>query len=351
MPQTTLGILKPGTPRVAPVSGFSIIIPTYNRAELLRMALESVHHLYLPRSWEAEILVIDNNSSDHTAAVAREAKQGPLPVRRILEMKQGASHARNRGASEASFEHLVYLDDDELVDKGWLEAYAAVLAALHPDCVVGPVEPWFEQVPPKWMTSTILYSVTSSYSWKGQQQMLLPPTRAHEIPGGNFGVLKSVVFEVGGFHPAMRVGEDFEFGGRLVLFGKRVAYAPDCRIRHFINRQKLSVVGLRARAKGWGAVQRALMQLRGDTLPAKGQLRLLLRLIRCFLLGIRYRFQNRKGHALECKLEAARILGLLFPPRQLIDVSALLPRPNLSLKRAQFRLCKTRASSYQADPE
>jgi len=315
-----LGILKPGTARVAPVSGFSIIIPTYNRAELLRMALESVHHLYLPRSWEAEILVIDNNSSDHTAAVVREARQGPIPVRRILEMKQNASHARNRGASEASFEHLVYLDDDELVDEGWLEAYAAVQAALHPDCVVGPVEPWFEQVPPKWMTATILDSVTSSYSWKGQQQMLLPPARAHEIPGGNFGVLRSVVFEVGGFHPAMSVGEDFEFGGRLVLFGKRVAYSPDCRIRHFINRQKLSVVGLRARFKGWGATQRALMQLRGDSFPAKGQLRLLLRLVRFFLRGVGYRFQNRKGHALECTLEAERIFGLLFerPPPQLI---------------------------------
>ena len=82
--------------------------------------------------------------------------QGPLPLRRVLEMNQGVSHARNRGASEASFEHLVYLDDDELVDKGWLEAYAGVQAALHPDCVVGPVEPLFEQVPPKWMSAFIL---------------------------------------------------------------------------------------------------------------------------------------------------------------------------------------------------
>ena len=167
--------------------------------------------------------------------------------------------------------------------------------------------------------------------------MLLPPTRAHEVPGGNFGVLKLVFFEVGGFHPAMLVGEDFEFGARLVLFGKRVVYSPNCRIRHFINRQKLSVVGLRARFKGWGSTQRALMQLRGDTLPAKGQLRLLLRLILFFLRGIRYRFQRKKGHALECRLEAERIFGLLFkrPPRQLIAVPAMLPRPDLSLKRAQ----------------
>jgi GT2 family glycosyltransferase len=167
--------------------------------------------------------------------------------------------------------------------------------------------------------------------------MLLPPTRAYEIPGGNFGVLKSVFFEVGGFHPEMLAGEDFEFGGRLVLFGKRVAYSPDCRIRHFINRQKLSVVELRARFKHWGATQRALMHLQGDTLPAKGQLQLLLRLIRFFLRGVRYRFQNKKGHALECKLEVERIFGFLFkrPPRQLIDVPAMLPRPDLSLKLQQ----------------
>ena len=238
--------------------------------------------------------MIDNNSSDHTAAVVREATQGPLPLRRVLEMNQGVSHARNRGASEASFEHLVYLDDDELVDKGWLEAYAAVQAALHPDCVVGPVEPLFEQVPPKWMTSSMLDSVTSSYSWKGPHEMLLPPIRAHENPGGNFGVLRSVVFEVGGFHPAMRAGEDFEFGGRLVLFGKRVAYSPDCRTRHFVNHRKMSVVGLRARFKGWGATQRVLMQLRGDPLSAKGQLRLLLRLSPILLEWYRISISKQK---------------------------------------------------------
>ena len=58
------------------------------------MALEGVQHLFVPKSWEAEILVINNDSSDHTAAVVREAKQGPLPLRRVLEMNQGVSHAR-----------------------------------------------------------------------------------------------------------------------------------------------------------------------------------------------------------------------------------------------------------------
>jgi GT2 family glycosyltransferase len=310
--QIVSGVLDPATGRVMPVSGVSIIIPTYNRAELLGTALESVQRLLVPKNWEAEILVIDNNSSDHTAAVVRDAKQGPLPVRWLLEMNQGASHARNRGASEAAFEHLIYFDDDELVDAGWLEAYVAVQAAYHPDCIVGPVEPLFEQVPPKWMTSAILNPVTSSYSRKGPREGLLPPAHAHEIPGGNFGVLRSVFFEVGGFHPAMLAGEDFEFGARLVLSGKNIAYAPGCRIRHRIDHQKLSPIGLCARSRGWGATQRALMQLRGDPLSAMEQLRLLLRLARFFSRDVGYRLQNKKGHALECKLETERISGLLF---------------------------------------
>ena len=65
------------------MSGFSIIIPTYNRAELLRMALESVQHLFVPRSWKAEILVIDNNSIDLHGRSSTRGQGGPLPLEKI----------------------------------------------------------------------------------------------------------------------------------------------------------------------------------------------------------------------------------------------------------------------------
>jgi glycosyltransferase involved in cell wall biosynthesis len=240
---------------VSVVKGVSIIIPTFNRAELLKVALGSVQQLSLPPGWVAEVLVIDNNSSDCTPDVVQDAERsGPFPVRHFIERKQGLNFSRNRGASEAAFDHLIYFDDDMIVDEGWLEAYVDIRSRLQPDCVVGPVEPWFEEEPPDWMTSRTVRSVTSPYSRRGSQEMLLAPDVAHEIPGCNFAVLKSVVFEVGGFHPGlgrsgrgMLAGEDCEFGERIVELGKRVAYSPRCRIRHFISSQKISPAGLRAR--------------------------------------------------------------------------------------------------------
>jgi glycosyltransferase involved in cell wall biosynthesis len=274
----------------------------------------------------AEVLVIDNNSSDRTLDVVQDAERnGPFPVRHFVERKQGLNFSRNRGASEAAFNHLIYFDDDMIVDEGWLEAYVDIRSRLRPDCVVGPVEPRFEEEPPDWMTSRIVRSVTSPYSRKGSQEMVLAPDVAHEIPGCNFGVLKSVVSEVGGFHPGldrsgsgMLAGGDFEFGERIVELGKRVAYSPRCRIRHFISSRKISSAGLRARWKGVGATLRTLEHLRGTKITKKQKLRLLGSTIRSFLRGGLFWFQGEKGRALESELEGRRILAyLVVEPRDL----------------------------------
>ncbi len=311
-----------------------MIVPTYNRAELLKGTLDSVQALTLPGGWKAEILVVDNNSSDRTCEVAQDSdRQGPLRVRRVVETKQGLNHARNRGAKDAAFDHLVFLDDDVIVDEKWLEAYANVGAQLRADCVVGPVEPWFEVDPPEWMTSSVIRSVSSSYSRRGTQTILLPPEQAHEIPGCNFGVLKSAVVEAGGFHPeldrsgrSMLAGGDFEFGEKLVLLGKRVVYSPDCRVRHFISREKISAGGLRARWEGLGATTRALMQLRADCLSLRERFRLLLRMGRFCIWSLWSRLRGDKGRGLEWELQARRIFGLLFKGPRNLSLRGPLPR-------------------------
>ena len=319
---------------MAIAQGFSIIIPTYNRAELLRTALDSVQRLQVPHGWEVEILVIDNNSTDHTSDVAEEAAQcGPLRVRRIFEPRQGLNHARNRGLAEARFEHLVYLDDDMQVDPGWLEGFVEALESFSLDCVVGPVEPWFEELPGEWMTQRMIDSVTSAYSRKGDQLVQIPSEHRHEIPGCNFAVLRTAARDAGGFHPAldrcgagMLGGGDWEFGKRLVLLRKRVVYSPRCRIRHFISWKKLSHAGLRARRIGGGATGRIQMRLHGEDLPLKRRLRLITRMGRFFGRSVRYRLAGDVQVAFHWELEALYLLGFLFkaphelPPRECLAI-------------------------------
>lgn len=320
---------------------FSIVIPTYNRATLLEAAIKSVSQLRIPDGSQAEVLVIDNNSTDNTIdIVASAAANSPFPIRYILEERQGASHVRNRAIVEARFEHLVYLDDDMTsVASDWLEAYLRVLHEFQPDCVIGPVYPDFEHPPAKWMTPALL-RCTAEYSRKGETASIVSADQAHEIPGCNFAVKKSVANEVGGFHPdlgpaggASIRGEDFEFGEQLVLHGKRVAYAPACRISHLVSAQKMSEAGLRARWEGDGVTERYSLRIRGKELPSARRLRLAARLLRFAGISLMARLCGRREQALKYELRALQLKGYLFA-----GTSAVRPRSHLTHFAAPLRV-------------
>jgi len=109
----------------------SVAICTYNRADLLDQTLTRMHQLVTPEGVDWELLIVDNNCSDHTAEVV--AKHLPaLPIHALSETTQGLSHARNRAIDEASGELLIWTDDDVLIAPDWLSAYAAATSA-YPD--------------------------------------------------------------------------------------------------------------------------------------------------------------------------------------------------------------------------
>lgn len=301
-------------------NGFSIIIPTYNRADLLKSALQSVQKLHVPEAWSAEILVINNNSTDHTDLTAQEAaQQGPIPLRICHETKQGASHSRNRALSEAQFEHLVYLDDDMVVDEGWLLGYLEVYRQFKPDLVVGPVEARFEEVPGPDFTQSMLNSVTSSYSRKGDDVLLLPPELGHEVPGCNFAVLRSTAIAVGRFETridrsgdSLLGGGDWDLGRRIVSNGGKVAYSPKCRIEHFISRQKMSRHGMRRRWRDLGRTHQAWEQIQGQHMAPRRRCRLILH-IGCHYASMAIaKITGKSAQAFEHELFALRLRGYVI---------------------------------------
>ncbi len=86
----------------------SVIIPTYNRAPMLREALESVRRQNLK---EVEIIVVDSESTDETAQVVREFQPG---VKYLLQKRLGVSAARNYGIEQATAPYIAFLDSDDL---------------------------------------------------------------------------------------------------------------------------------------------------------------------------------------------------------------------------------------------
>lgn len=88
----------------------SVIIPTYNRADLVKEALDSVLAQTID-GLEMEVIVVDDGSSDNTRAVIES--RGP-PVKYFCQPHQGVSAARNTGIKAASGTWLAFLDSDDL---------------------------------------------------------------------------------------------------------------------------------------------------------------------------------------------------------------------------------------------
>ncbi|MEX2213758.1 MAG: glycosyltransferase family 2 protein [Phycisphaeraceae bacterium] len=121
----------------------TLAIATWNRAELLAETLASLATLDVPDGVTWEVLVCDNNSSDHTKATVEEfvamkargavlqGKAGLTEVRSLFEPTQGKSHALNQILREATGSWVLFLDDDVLVDPQWLKTYVEAIAR-HP---------------------------------------------------------------------------------------------------------------------------------------------------------------------------------------------------------------------------
>lgn len=108
----------PGQPLV------SIVICTYNRREDLRRGLDALAALTYP---DREVIVVDNRSTDGTAELL-----AGYPVRRVLEERQGVSHARNAGIEAARGDWLLYFDDDASVETPDLIERMLATARLDP---------------------------------------------------------------------------------------------------------------------------------------------------------------------------------------------------------------------------
>jgi glycosyltransferase involved in cell wall biosynthesis len=290
--------------------GISLLIPTYNRDRYLREAIKSLNALEIPSGVDVELLVINNNCTDSTESVVREeAASHKLPIRHILETQQGLCFGRNRGIAEARYEHLGFLDDDILVSPQWVSSYFKAIQEFKADAVVGPVFPIFEYSQPEFIHGRALAIISSRYSRKGDDAVLLHESTAHELPGCNFGVTRKMAMQLNGFNTELdRIGKkllaggDSDFGRRLVVSGGRTAYHPGCWIKHVMAEEKLSKAYLRKRAYGLGMTATRLsnrpLRFYSKMRHGYGALRLSIGVLWSYLTGDPEAF-NRELHARE----------------------------------------------------
>jgi glycosyltransferase involved in cell wall biosynthesis len=237
----------------------TIGIPTWNRAELLRQTLESLVALRVPDGVRHEIVVIDNNSPDHTSAVL-DAFAGRLPLTKRFEPQLGKSHAHNTAIDQLdpATEYIIWLDDDVLVDPDLVAAYVAAFRA-NPDAGVfgGSIEPWFDGEPPEWLVAAMpliggVYAVRSGLTGTIRSGDVLLPF------GANWAVRadlqRGVRYDARlGRRGTLRLaGEETEVIRALLGSGQHGLWVPDAHVRHFIPAAHQSLGYLRRYYTGMG---------------------------------------------------------------------------------------------------
>lgn len=112
-----------------PLPEISIVVPCHNHGDLLSEAVHSA----VSSSRTVEIVVVNDGSTDCTAEVAGslESRPGAI-IRTIHQPNAGVAAARNRGLRESHGRHVVFLDADDRIAPGGLDAGAAALDA-HPE--------------------------------------------------------------------------------------------------------------------------------------------------------------------------------------------------------------------------
>ncbi len=223
----------------------SVIIPTRNHARLVSDLLDSLAgQVIAPFRWE--VMVIDNGSTDQTAA-ATKAKIPSLPfeARYIYEPRLGLHNGRHRGAQEAQGRYLAYLDDDVLLTPAWIHGFEKLLSG-QAEAVVGRILPEWESRPPAWLKTLVREPGYLSLLDMGATGFYIDPRFVY---GDNFFILKQIVFELRGFHPdsmpvdQLRYRGDGEYG-LMMKFGQaglRAWYEPGATVYHRIPRARMTL--------------------------------------------------------------------------------------------------------------
>jgi len=224
-----------------------VVIPTYNRAALLRRTLESLLVAERPGGLDVSVIVVDNRSTDDTRAVVDTFSSrfgGALLY--LYEAKPGRSHALNAGIAASTSDLVGMLDDDEEVDRRWLMAIADAFADPMVDFIGGPYVPRWGAQQPAWLGTA--YRAAVGWVDSGPAVRQYGDGLNAMLMGGNAVVRRRIFDRVGPYATDLGRGpggqllscEDRDMFTRLLNVGARGFYRPDLVILHYVPPERLT---------------------------------------------------------------------------------------------------------------
>ncbi len=200
----------------------SIVIPVYNEASVLSACLEAISRQTVRPH---EVIVVDNNSTDGTAALADSYDFVTLLKE---EPRQGVVHARSRGFDAATGDIIARIDADSILPANWLESVREVFADESVDASSGVA--LYYNVAAAWLFNAIDLFFRRRLSWQLKDRVYLW--------GANMAMrrdawqrVKPTLCECAGMH------EDYDIAIHMQELGDKVSF--DERLRASVSSRRI----------------------------------------------------------------------------------------------------------------
>jgi len=244
------------------MASISAVICCYNSSAVIQETLEHLkNQVFTYEKWE--VIVVDNNSDDGTAEVARKAWALHAPenvdFRVVSEPKPGLSNARLKGVAEARYEVISFIDDDNHVPPGWI-AYQArifdrreigILGCTAVPRMDGPAPEWYPQHQHAFATGRL---------YEGD---LVNITDLGTVYGAGMCIRKEIFtrLQENGWSPLLSGrkgnsqsgGEDAELCLAARLMGYQLFYTNEVEIKHYLSPSRITWDRLKKMTRGFGA--------------------------------------------------------------------------------------------------
>src|SRR5262245_904804 len=197
--------------------GATVVVAVFNGARTIEACVSSLLALRYPRD-QCEIIVVDNASTDGTAAVLAPFTDR---VRVLHEPTPGASAARNRGIRHARGQVIAFTDADCTVEPEWLAALVEPLADPSVGIVGGPI-----------LSRARGNRIERFGERLHDQRRSIEIEPRPYVASANWASRREVLSETGFFDETLLRVQDVDLAWRIRQAGYRLVYMPEARVRH-----------------------------------------------------------------------------------------------------------------------
>jgi len=207
---------------------YSIIIPSFNRADELSDLLNSIQKIDFPRD-RFEVIISDDGSTDNTEKLVKEKiAEDKFELHYISQKNQGPGAARNTGMNKAKGDFFIFIDSDVTMPNDWLSNIDKTVTEESANAFGGP-DTYRDDFPA--LLKAINYSMTSFITTGGLRGKKGKKLAKFYPRSFNMGLSRTLWEEIGGFG-WLRHGQDIEFSHRIIKSGAKVVFVSDAPVYH-----------------------------------------------------------------------------------------------------------------------